>query len=339
MKRFFVAGGIVIAAAVVWAWLSHRPKPIPAGQFWDIYFQGRMLLLEYQDQSWSGRASARTPSAISLLKESESFDFRIPGEALRAYNYQSDPRFTLIATIPASVAEAFESVVKGTYPYRDAVPLSRHRMGELFSQMHGRYGLGVKVALTLEGLEQLLFAMIAQRSEDLHQDIAALVWFLGERHERSSSGAVMEVLRNSSYLNPGPFQLHFTAVDAAFTALWKIDDKSKLPELLELMRRSDDTGRRKFAALFSRLLSSRKLVSLERHGAAWSTPEFWAQYIDPHRANTLRDWDRFDASSLFWEIRYLAAIRVHEDDPQLRTLADDDVEPVRQAASVRARIR
>jgi hypothetical protein len=175
-------------------------------------------------------------------------------------------------------------------------------------------------------------AMVAARSEEWNDAIAALVWFLGERRQHSSSAAIMDVVRYSGHLHPTGFHLHFTAVDAAFSALWKIDDKMQLVDLLTLMRQADPTGQRKFAALFERLLSTHELLSIEQCGDDWFTPEFWAKKIEPLRNYAPEDWDRYDAHSLFWELRYSAATRLNPGDPVLQMLARDAVDTVRLQA-------
>jgi hypothetical protein len=307
---------------------------VSPAQFWDLYFRGLFVTVEHNAGSWRGQArsepSVSGPAAI--LKKTSFFAFSISDRALRSYDYSHDARFTLVDAVPASVDAAFEAVIDGTYPYRDPAPFGKKRMMELFTMIRCRYHLPDR-GLTMEDLERTLSATTT--SPEMIQSTAALLWFLGEQRQRSSSTVVIDVLRNPAYLEPTGAHFPFFVVDAAFSALWKIDDKSKLIILLALMQRSNDAGRRKFAALFERLLSTQELLSPERCGSVWSSPEFWAKIIEPRRNYALADWDRYDAGSLFWEIRYLAATRLNRDAPALRRLTGDEVECVRQQARLR----
>lgn len=348
MKQFRVAASqrclATILASILATCLPASTSPqeahISAAQFWDLYFRNQFLRLEQQNDVWRGEARAEVtqghkPSA--LLSEVRSIPIEVTVEALRGYDYSIDARFARISTTPISVAAAFDAVIVKTYPYRDAAPFGKQRMVELFTLVRSRYRLPSGTALTLAKLEQILSAMISEHSEQLNQPIAALVWFLGDRRQRSSSSVLINVLRSSSYVRQSEPHIHFTAIDAAFSALWKVNDKTRLPDLLALMRDANPTGRQKIGSLFERLLSTDELLSPKRCGDAYLDPDFWARLIEPYRSYTHADWDRYDADSLFWELRYLAATRVSlKDSETLQKLANDEVAIVREAVAHRS---
>jgi hypothetical protein len=167
--------------------------------------------------------------------------------------------------------------------------------------------------------------MINDHQPSWDQPIAALVWLLGEQRDRSSAPVLIEVLRNSSYSVFAKHRIHFTAVDAAFSALWKINDKTTLWKILELMRESSESGRRKMAALFERLFSTNELLSLDLYGDKYTDADFWSALLEPFRRYGHLDWDRRNVDALFWEIRLLAAIRlpVQEAAPLNKLAADE----------------
>ncbi|MET0649848.1 MAG: hypothetical protein ABW208_24830 [Pyrinomonadaceae bacterium] len=348
MRRLRSGGGRRVVVVLLVAGLaacaaqstSPRSRRVGAARFWDFYFRDRLIRLERVGENWKGLArpeAARGGVLSSLLSDAEPEPFEVTTAELRAYDYARDARFSALSVAPRPAGEAFGQVLGGTYPYRDAAPFGKQRMSELFALLRERCRLPAGSALTPDGLERCLSALLGEHSEELNQPLAALVWFLGEMRGRSSSAALLEVVRNSSHLRRGGPAVHFTAVDAAFSALWKVNDKTRLPELVELMRGADSAGRQKIARLFERLLSKDELLGLDRCGAAYLDPDFWDGVVKPNRGNTPADWDRYDAGSLFWELRWLAAVRVSPDDAEtIRRLAGDMVPAVREAAAARA---
>jgi hypothetical protein len=181
--------------------------------------------------------------------------------------------------------------------------------------------------------EELLSRMIAEHSAALDQPIAALVWLIGEQRERHSAEVLLEVLRNSSYWPFPKRRLHFTAVDAAFSALWKINEKGITGELLEFMRMTSGSGQSKVAALFERLFSTAELLSIDKLGEHYLDPEFWADVTSSALRASPTERDAGDANALFWEIRLLAAQRLPvSQTAALEKLTADEVSLVRDMA-------
>ena len=182
--------------------------------------------------------------------------------------------------------------------------------------------------------------MIEDHTPALDQPIAVLVWILGEQRDRSSATVLYEVLYNSSYSAFAPHRLHFTAVNAAFSALWKVNEKTVVWKILDLMRDSSESGRMKMAALIERLFSTTELLSLDRCGDQYSDFNFWAKLLEPFRAYGPLEWDRWDVNSLFWEIRLQAAIRLPLQEMKLLDrLGGDEVGTIRDLVSLRLRQR
>lgn len=321
--------------SLLWAADCNSSNNISASKFWELYYQDNIQLLQRDKIRISGtgvqREQKRHPN--SVLQQTETFTFSLSRASLSEYNYGSDPRFTAFEILPAKINETIDRIIQGDYPFRDSAPFGQTRMSELFTQIKEHLAVSEEEKDVLAVLDQLILDFLRKESAEYNQVIAALVWFLGEIKERSSSESVIQVLRHSRHLNNNQFQINSSVEETAFFALWKINDKSKLTDILELMRHSDETGRRKIANLLTRLLSTDELLSLYKIGpTAWATPDYWDKIITPRQHWSLAKWDQFDASSLFWEIRYLAAKRIPKIDPLNELLSNDEVEPVRTAA-------
>ncbi|HYZ84364.1 MAG TPA: hypothetical protein VE621_08175 [Bryobacteraceae bacterium] len=308
-----------------------------AAHFWDLYFRNLFVRLERSANGYRGLAyadpiSARAP--VGFFRPRQTKAIEISMDELRRYDYDGDGRFSLILRRPATLIAALDAVIAMTYPYRDPAPYGKERMAELCSLLRARIMPSRDGGL--ESAHQILSRMIAEHTPALDQPIAALVWVLGEQRQKLSAPYVLEVVKNSSYWPFARHQLHFTAVDTAFSALWKIDEKGITWEVLDLMRHSSESGKRKMAALMERLFSTTELLSLDRLDEKYLDPEFWANYLAPFRNAGPLDFDRNDAHSLFWEIRFLSAIRLPiRESELLKRLYGDEVGTVRQVVARR----
>ena len=185
-------------------------------------------------------------------------------------------------------------------------------------------------------VERAVAQMVDRYVESYSQPLAALAWFLGEQRMRSSAAALMGIVRNARFNPFARAPIASTAVSAAFSALWKVNDKRTLWALLELMPDVSDTGRRTMAPLFERMLSTTELLGAARLGDDYLRPEYWRNLLEPHSAWQATEWDRYDAGSIFWELRHLAATRLPTDDARyLGALSDDEVRTVGDAARAR----
>lgn len=311
---------------------------ITADRFWDLYFRGAFLKLTRGGGVFQGTAYAQPDLAQppgGILREPVLELVDVSDGVLRDYHYAGDQRFSYIEACRMNIGAAYDAVIRQTYPYRDAAPFGKSRMAELFVQTLEMLG-GREHPLSLATLESTVLRLLDRHTAVLNQPLAALAWFLGERRERSSSEALMAIVSNAPFAPFSVHSIHFTAIDAALSALCKVNDKAKLLEFAELMKLMDETGRRKIAPLFERLLSITELLSLARCEEDYFRPEFWQQRLQPWIAAGPADWDRFDAESLFWEIRYLAALRLSPEDKNLLyELAGDVVGTVASAARAR----
>jgi|CZKX01.1.fsa_nt_gi hypothetical protein len=310
---------------------------ISAERFWDLYFRNAFLTLERLDRGYLGKVfekSASKQPPEGLLRDTAEIEVAISFTALHEHDYSGDSRFALITKRPAELDLAFQAVIDQTYPYRAAAPFGKQRMSELLLQIRHMLHLS---PMTLSALERITLSLVENHTEAQNQPLAALAWFLGERGERSSSSPLMAIVQNAPFSPFAKHRLHFTPVDAAFTALWRVNDKTSLGTMLELMRVTTDAGRRKIAPLFERLLSTRQLLSLETCGEDYFRPDYWVSVLRPYRNFTPGDWAAYDVQSLFWEIRYQTAFRLPPDSVEsFRKLESDEVATVRDA--VRARL-
>jgi hypothetical protein len=311
---------------------------IDAKEFWDMYFGDVFLILERTRSEYRGRIFAQPEKASilgGLFAVNPEIEVIATMAELRDYAYADDGRFGLSRQMSLPVGEAIEQIIQKTYPYRDPPPFGKRRMSELFSDVKREF---VQRAPSLPALEAMVQNKVDDYTDEKIQPLAALAWFLGQRREISSSKALLAIVRNADFVPYARRFIHFTAVDAAFSSLWKVNDKFVLFELLELMHEMPAEGWRKLAPLFSRLLSSGQLLSMEQCGSDYFRPEYWGRLLQPRRNFSATDWHRFDADSLFWEIRYLSALRLPTHDADsLRKLAGDEVSVVRDLALARMR--
>lgn len=311
---------------------------INAEQFWEFYFRNEFLTLERRIDKYHGQVFDK-PSTSSpgkgLLDDYAQVFVEIGIAKLRTYDYAGDGRFALLAQRPVDLGAAVEAVIKQSYPYREAAPFGKQRMAELFTQMRLQEP-HTKAAPSLTALEQATLAMVEKYDEAQAQPLAALAWLLGEQRQRSSAKALLGIIRNAPFAPFARHKLPSTPVDAAFSALWKVNDKASLVDLLELLRNTSAAGQRKIVPLFERLLSTKELLSLERCGDNYYQPEFWERYLTARNGFTDLDWDRHDADALFWELRHLAALRLPPSETAiLGKLAADEVQTVADAAHTR----
>ena len=312
---------------------------IHSSRFWDLYFRNAFLTLVRDDLGYVGSTFARADLAgapVGLVKDLHEEQVDIAYSQLRSYRYENDERFTRLAVLQTPIGEAFEAVLRQTYPYRDPAPFAKGRMAQLFAELSNIELMHDTVSLAT--VEQTAHWLVENYSPESSQLLAATAWFLGERRERSSSTPLVEVVSNAPFVPSATHQIHFSAIDAAMSALWKVNDKDSLRSLLELMHRSDDAGRRKIVPLFERLLSTTELLSLTRCGDDYFKVSFWEMQLEPVLAAGTVGWDRFDSDALFWELRYLSALRLMPTDTStLRKLAEDVVQTV--AAVARGRLQ
>ena len=301
-----------------------------AAEFWDHYFHDDFIRLERRTDKYAGAIAKGSGGPFSFLTGAKTIDIVMPISDLRSYDYTSDPRFTLIAKVPADISAAYSAVEAQTYPYRDPAPFAPQRLAELLAEIRMAYFSDGGPDITLSSVDKALSDMVDSYTPSMAQPVAALAWFLGERRDIASAEALISVVADSDYLGGA---MHFTAVDAAFDALWKINAKLHLPALVHLMRQASESGRRSIGALLSRLLSANEMLSADLLGPKYYQAEYWASKISGANAKTQADWDRYDVNALYWEVRYLAALRLSKQDvAALRQLANDEVGIVASAA-------
>ncbi len=309
----------------------------PPSLFWELYFGNRFSMLtrgaaRYVGVAAIGDASADGPAA--LLREPREGRIAIDLITLRDYDYSADPRFRLHDPGLDDPSLAFAKILDKSYPYRGGVPFGIDRMAELFAQV--RNNLRALAIPTGEAALESMLMWLVDMDEPPTQQIVALSWWLGERGHRSSTGALLKVLRNSSYVPYARRVLPVSTAMAAFAALWKVNDKRVVPELFALMPHCESSGRRHIAALFERIGSREELRSQALLGDDYTDPAQWAPFVNACLEWPELDWQRFDAQSLFWEIRLSAALRLPlKERATLRQLAADEVETVRTTAARR----
>lgn len=312
---------------------------ITAIQFWDLYFRNEFVRLERDSNWYKGvvYVNASSPGApAGMFRKRPKKEVQVFRTELGSYDYSSDGRFALFFAGPKSIGAALEAVIAKEYPYRDPAPFGKDRMAELCVDLRARMKLTNDSEADLAIVHSDLSRMIEDYYVGFNQSIAALVWLLGELRQRSSAEFVLQVLQNSPYSRTGKIQLHFTAVNAAFSALWKINDKQSVWKALDLMRGSDTSGQQKVGALIERLFSTKELLSLDLLDEDYLSVDRWLTRLEPFRGWRTNDWDRYDASSLFWELRCLAASRLPVHATELReVLLRDEVATVRETARQR----
>lgn len=309
-------------------------------EFWDLYFRDRFLILERGNESYHGLAlglNSIESGGFGLFNTTGQRVIEVSFSDLRDYDYAGDARFSLLSRIPKTPGQAIAAVGAQSYPYRDPAPFGKERMAELINEF-GWSGSRIDDAVSLSDLEQMTADLVDKFNPTRAQHLALLVWLLGELRQRSSAKALVKVVSNSSYVPYARHRLPFYVVDAALSALWKINNKFSLFDLLILLDDAEDSGRRKIVPLFSRLLSTDELLSLEKYGSDYFAADLWREILEPCKSFTELDWDMYDVKSLFWEIRVLAVERLPATNAaSLQRLANDEVGTVADAARTRLR--
>lgn len=308
--------------------------PISVEQFWDYYFRNAFQTLERKHGQYTGTVLAESADGISkrLFDTSEPEVVSIDMAVLQRFDYRNDGRFSLALKRPTDASVAYTEIVEKTYPYREPAPFGKQRMSELFSEIHMRWHQ-TPDSITLSGFEEIVIHIVGQYRDSDNQQLAALAWFLGEQRQRSSAKALLAIVNNAGFVPFAQHPIHFTSVDAVLSALWKVNDKGSMGELLTLMRNASNAGKRKIAPLFERLVSTTELLSQERCGENYLNPEFWERFFAPRSQFTNTEWDRYDTDSLFWEIRLLSALRLSAAESiYLDKLANDEVKVVGDTA-------
>jgi hypothetical protein len=297
-------------------------------EFWNYYFKDYFINLKRDKGVYIGEVyehSSQVSGPLGLIKEIAKKRIEVSSATLKQYDYFTDKRFSLISVLPSNLSKAFTAVLEKTYTYREPAPFGKQRMSELFVLLEDHYQLNSATDLTISTLEGVLKQMVESYSREMIQPIAALAWFLGERHQISSAEVLISIIQNSKYMSNSTYLIHFTAVNAAFNALWKINPKLNLPDLIKLMKDANESGRGKFASLFTRLLSTNEMLSFDYCGKNYLNPDYWAVVVESYKNSTQLDWDQFDTNALFWEIRYLAALRLSPNNVHLMKLLNDEV--------------
>ena len=308
------------------------PEIINPKKFWSLYFSDRFLRLRNNSNKYIGEIFDKEISLQNGDLFNEKIIIEINTDNLHLYPYIKDGCFSLLTKRPQKAKDAIRAIINKSYPYRDAAPFSKAYMAELFFQAYPK-DLENK---SLQNLEQTTLTLAQYAKQELSQLLTAHVWLLGELRQRSSSKALLTIIHNASFVSTVNDPLHFSTVDTAFSALWKVNDKSSLFELLSLLRKTSEDGKEEIIPLFERLLSTNKLLSLSECGDNYYNIEFWENYLAPMKHFNEYEWDVYDANSLFWEIRYLAAMRLPLSDIKTLTqLAKDEVKTVSNMAKER----
>lgn len=330
--------GFILLAMTMVPPMNDARKEIEGRRFWDLYFQNKLVELERTPAELTGKYREDPLPGKSSFSEPRFGLVAIDRKELKAYDYERDGRFSQLHLAPASLQESIRRIIDRSYPYREPPPVGSEMMSELLQAVAARYDWPEDSSVTEETAIRTARSLLSPYRQEDSLALSALLWVLGERRERAYSETMVAVIEESERRPPGhKDRISATAVNTAFEALWKIDDKSHLGRLLELMERSEHSGRLRIAALFKRLLSTARLLSLEAMGEEYYSIEHWRRLIAPYARYSDLDWDRYDARSLFWEIRYLAAKRLPHKDEALRELADDEVSLVRELARRRSR--
>lgn len=329
---------LILLAVTMVPPMNDAREQIGDHRFWDLYFQNKLVELERTPAKITGKYREDPPPVKSSFSEPRYGLVEIDRIRLKAYAYEQDGRFSQQLLAPASLQESIRQIIDRSYPYREPPPVGSEMMSELLRNIAARYDWPDDGTVTEETAIRTARSLISRYRQKDSLALSALLWVLGERRERIYSEMMVAVIEESERRPPGhKDRVSATAVNTAFEALWKIDDKSHLDRLLGLMERSEHSRRLRVAALFKRLLSTTRLLSFEAIGEAYYSAEYWQRLIAPYAKHSELDWDRYDARSLFWEVRYLAAKRLPLKDKALQELADDEVSLVRELASSRSR--
>ena len=301
--------------------------------FWDLYFQNRFVELTRTTTEVSGKYTRPLHSGQSYFSDRTFDSLKITREQLKSHEYESDGRFSEILKAPRQLNESVQKIMDGSYPYREPPPFGASRMAELMRQLSARFEWPHGSSLTSEVLDRAARSIISQFRHDDGQPLNALLWLLGERRDRLFSDVLVSAIEESERLSKGhKDKIPSSVINTAFEGLCKINDKTFVNRLLTIMDHSEHSGRLRVAALFKRLLSTTQLLSLETLGENFYAVGYWERVISKCAGYSEAQWDRFDAGSLFWDNRYLAAKRLAPGDECLRQLSDDEVSFVRKLA-------
>ena len=304
--------------------------------FWDLYFQNRFVELARTGTDVSGKYAQPIPSGQSYFAARKFDSLRVMREQLKSYDYESDGRFSEILKTPQKLHESVQKIIDGSYPFREPPPFGALRMAELMRQLSKSFEWPQGSSLTSEVLNRSARSITSQFRLEDGQSLNALLWLLGERRERKFTDVLVSAIEESERLSNGhKDKIPTSVINTAFEGLCKINDKSFLNRLLTIMDHSEHSGRLRVAALFKRLLSTTQLLSLETLGESYYAVGYWVRIIQKYADYSEVQWDRFDATSLFWENRYLAAKRIPSGDECLKQLSDDEVSLVRELAKTK----
>jgi hypothetical protein len=310
---------------------------VSAEQFWNLYFANRFVNLQRTPTGCLGTARLDAGAGLpaALLREPELADVAISRQTLEGYGYEGDLRFALAARRPTSVRSVLSSIAAGDYVYREPAPYGRDRMAELAGQLLPRVATAENDDPS--ALAQIVTSLLVDHDPALDQVLAAMVWVLGEFRRAEVSPALIQVVRNSTYVAYSRVQVHFTVVSAAMTALWKSNNKTLIKDYLALMADASASGRYMMAALLERLYSPEQLWSLHLLGSGYEQPDQWARRLAFGLDYTQQDWDIYDAGSVLWENRLSAASRLAQGErtwPARRLLQGDEVKTVSRVAAL-----
>jgi hypothetical protein len=307
---------------------------IPASRFWDAYFLGQFETLLRSDRSCEGTiVIEKDNSGIpKFFAEREKFNFTIDLPDLGNYPYENDLRFSYVK-IDLKVGTVINEIKNREYGFIDPPPYGKERMAELATESSQRF----PVLSTPEAQPEDLSAAIEKHIKTHHslassQEINFLVWLLGEIRASDEAPAIMPIIERSKYLPTNKKSFHFEVVQSTFHSLWKLNAKSCVNRLIELLDLFNRNGRIQVATLLSRLLSQQKLLSQNLIGDCFSSFDFWSDLIKPYANYKKSEWARFDVYNIFWENRLLTTRLLTRNDLLLERLTNDEVPVVSQAA-------
>lgn len=268
------------------------------------------------------------------FSEAKTIPVWIRRDALKLYPYETDGRFAEVKKLPASLSESVRRIIDGSYPFREHPPYGAKRMSELWGQAREQFDWPNDAPMSPEMLIRSIQSTVSAFRPEDGQMLNALIWIAGEQKQRVYSKVIMAAIAQSQALPSGhKDKMPASVENTAFEALWKINDKSCCEGILAMMNRAEHSARLRCAAVFKRYFSTTRLLSLESLGENYYSPGFWENMIKSLGPKEPTEWDRFDTKSLFWEIRYLAAMRLDAKDAAIAELLHDEVSLVRDLAS------
>jgi hypothetical protein len=307
-----------------------EPNFIDAVTFWNAYFQDRLSRCYVHSDRISVSIEVVTPGRSLLQLERKVEVGEVPFSLLRSYDYDEDARFASINGLPKTVAQSLSLLAALSYPYRDPPPFGSQRMSELAKLTLSSFG-----ELNDSKLNALLENWIVNREED-EQLIRGLTWLCGERREAIYAPTLVAMLAYGPTVEPKTAKsLPGTLVDTVFEALWKINPKAQLLDVIDIMARSGYSGRIKIGALLSRLLSRERLLSLDELGELFWDEGYWREKITPYKGFEPSDWLEYDSKALYWEVRLQAAKKMSQGSDVLKAMREDFVKLVAEAATAR----